>query len=211
MTRQRPPRRNEHRGQTLTCSAPTARVWVSLRQEPSRRGGTANLHPSRRGGTSNSRGRSTLEKAKWQMQLSMWREIGWIWRKDAKSRRMSLHRTHVPMEIAWRQRSDQRDNGMSGRRVLSVGIWLSLAAAVQQTLLSVCSRLKRGGERRVLPGYRADKQKYIPNQDHRGAGEWYFKRCQARRKSSRCFFYAWKKTGMLFGEMVSNGKSSQRD
>lgn len=66
-------------------------------------------------------------------------------------------------------------------------------------------------ESRVLLWYRACEQKYIPKQLHWGAGEWYFKRCQAGRKSSRCFFHAWKKTGKLFGEMVSNGKSSQKN
>ena len=211
MTRQKLPHRNKHRGQTLTCSAIKVHVWVSVRQEPSRRGRTANLHPSRRGWTSNSQSSSTLEKVKWQMQLSMWYEIGLIWRKDAKSCWTLLHRTHVPTEIARQQRSDQWDNCMSSSRVLCIGIWLYLVAAIQQTLLSTCFRVKRGEEHRVLPWYRADEQKYIPHQHHWGAGEWYFKRCQARRKSSRRFFHAWKKTGMLFGEMVSNGKSSQRD
>ena len=210
MTRQRLVCRNKHRGQTLTCSAPRVHVWISARQYPSRRGRTANLHLPRRGWTSNSQGRGALEKVKWQMQLNMWHEIGLIWRKDAKSCWTLLHRTHVPTETAWQQRSDQWDSCMSRNRALCDGVWLHLMAAPQQTLLSICFRVKRREECRVLPLYGADEQKYIPNQHHWGAGEWYFKRCQARRKSSRCFFHAWKKTGMLFGETVSNGKSSQR-
>lgn len=66
-------------------------------------------------------------------------------------------------------------------------------------------------EHRVLLWYRACEQNHNPNQLHWGAGEWYFKRCQAGRKSSRCFFHAWKKTGKLFGEMVRNGRNSQRE
>lgn len=163
MTRQRRPHGNKRRGRTPTCGAITVHVWGSVSQEPSRRGGTANLHPSRRGWTSRSRGSRTLEKVKRQTQLRMWREIGLIWRKDAKSRWTLLHRTHVPTEIAWQQRSDQWDNCLSRSRVLCVGIWLYLVAAIQQTLLSICFRVKRGEEHRVLPWHWADEQKYIPN------------------------------------------------
>lgn len=98
------------------------------------------------------------------MQLSMWHEIGSIWRKAAKSCWMLLHWTHVPTERAWQQRSEQWDNCMSRSRVLCVGIWLYLLAAIQHTLSSICFGVKRGEERRVLPWYRADEQKYLPNQ-----------------------------------------------
>lgn len=100
------------------------------------------------------------------MQLSMWQEIGSIWRKDAKSCWTSLRRMHVATEIAWQQMSHQRDGCMSRNRVLSVGIWLYLAAAIQQTLLSICFRVKRREEHWVLPRYRANEQKYIPNPLH---------------------------------------------
>lgn len=78
------------------------------------------------------------------MQLSIWHEIGLIWMKDTKSCWTLLHQRHVPIEITWQQRSDQRDNCKSRSRVLCVGIWLYLVAAIQQTLLSMCFRVKRG-------------------------------------------------------------------
>lgn len=38
-----------------------------------------------------------------------------------------------------------------------------------------------------------------------------FKRCQAGRKSSRCFFHAWKKTGKLFGEWWVMAKAAKEN
>lgn len=140
------------------------------------------------------------------MQLSMWHDVELIWRKDAKSCWMLLHRTCASTEITWQQMSDQWDIAWAVTRSSVVRFDCILQLPFNRHSWVSTSRLREQKNARYCWW-----AKIHPQPTALGARERYFSRSQALRKSSRCFFYAWKKTGMLFGEMVNNGKWSQRD
>lgn len=138
------------------------------------------------------------------MHLSVGCGIGLIWREDPKSCRTLAHCTH---ERAWQPRSDQQHNCRS--RMFGWGFGCTLWLPLNRHSW-VCSGVRRGDSTGCCCGT-GPLSKNTSLTSSLGSWGGCFKRCKAGRKSSRCFFHAWKKTGKLFGEWWVMAKAAKEN